>query len=77
MDMDRTLEDVYKAAGKRLTDKMLKVIGEDYLPIWFYRPLRVLEDNSPDEMCRKKGKEKRKLRFLIDDILAKAKKGKK
>lgn len=74
---EKTLEDVYKAAGKRLTDKMLKIIDEEYLPVWFYKPLRVLEDRSPYDMCRKKGKEKRKLKFLIDDILAKEKKGKK
>jgi hypothetical protein len=54
MENIHTIDDVYKVAGKYLTDLIIGVVDKDKvknIPNWFYQPNNALKGKSPFELC--------------------------
>jgi len=70
VEYQHTLKDVYKIAGKDLTDKMLAVATKkDNLVKWFYKPNKFLKNKSPYEICRE-GKQSELEKAIMDVLTA-------
>ena len=71
-----TIDDVYKIAGKDLTDLIIAVTDKDkvhMIPSWFYQSRSALGGKSPCEICNEGHPEK--LEKMLMDILTAAQGG--
>lgn len=48
------IDDVYKAAGEAITDRLLAVMTEEGVVRWFYQPVPALGNKKPCDLCSTK-----------------------
>lgn len=70
--MKHTLDEVYKTAGKYLTDLIIGVFDKEQsenIPFWFYQPNTALNGKSPFELCNE-GHPEELEKKLMDSVTA-------